>query len=84
MLPHETRHVGGSNTSSILAGIPPPKPSEAVASIRAIFALWESALRPCGDLCCFDGTDLASVFSAAPDVLGRCGDAEAADSLSLF
>ena len=39
----------GSTPSSILVGMPPPYPWDAVASIRAIFALWDSALAVCGE-----------------------------------
>jgi len=44
-------HIDVSTPSSILAGIPPAYPCDAVASIRAIFALCESVLRLWGDLC---------------------------------
>ena len=39
----------GSSPSSILGGIPPPYPWEAVASIRAVLALCESAFCVWGD-----------------------------------
>lgn len=74
-----------STPSSILAGIPPPNPCDAVASIRATFALCESVLWPSGDLCCLGGTDIGSALcSTTGKALGRAGDAEAPDSLSLF
>ena len=77
-----------STPSSILAGIPPAYPCDAVASIRAIFALCESVLRPCGDLRCVVWDDFWSAFGSAPGIelneLVRAGDAEVADSLSLF
>lgn len=41
---------GGSTTSSILGGMPPPYPCSAVASIRAVLAWCDSALTDCGDL----------------------------------
>lgn len=39
----------GSIPSSIFGGIPPPKPCDAVASIRAVLAACDSALTRCGD-----------------------------------
>jgi len=52
--------AAGSTPSSIFVGMPPPKPCDADASNRAIFALCESALRPWGDRCWFWIIDLAT------------------------
>jgi hypothetical protein len=79
----------GSTPSSILAGMPPPSPKPAAASMRAIFALCELVFRPCGDICCCKGTDF--VLSATVPVLSRPASelrevecAGEADSLSDF
>ncbi len=74
--------VCNTTPSSILAGMPPPNPWDAAASIRAIFAAWESALTPCGDRLSIDGNPLGGIRdSLAAIAVGRAGDP---DCLSLW